>query len=294
MNRLLQIILLLLSIVNAENPCESITRYQADVIDAVQSFRSNGYSSDNESGEGEMVNSKHPAFLLPPRADDKKKTLVLEIDETMVYAGSQKDRDYQHDFQFVQTSTLGSNLLHRWMTGLLSGKRKPVVVRVKKRPELEHFLRSAAKDFELIVFTAAKKRYADPILNHLDPKNTLFTHRLYRDSCTKLNGKLVKDPYRLGRPMESVLMLDNNIDALELAPKNSIAIRSYYGVDHDDELGVSLLNLLKEFKNYKGDIREWTSTSNEIEERFLEAMCEKKCKQAMKKEEKRKEVSLEE
>ena len=81
--------------------------------------------------------------------------------------------------------------------------------------------------------------------------------------------------------MESVLILDNSINALQLVPENSIPIASYYGVDPDDELGDSLLNLLDEFKNYSGYIRDWTYRSKEIEERMLDAVCETKCMQLL-------------
>ena len=81
--------------------------------------------------------------------------------------------------------------------------------------------------------------------------------------------------------MDSVLILDNSINALELVPENSIPISSYFGKDPDDGLGDSLLNLLDEVKNYSGDIRDWTYRSKEIEERMLEAVCEKKCRQLL-------------
>jgi TFIIF-interacting CTD phosphatase-like protein len=36
-----------------------------------------------------------------------------------------------------------------------------------------------------MIFTASVKDYADAILNHIDPENTLIHHRFYRDSCVK-------------------------------------------------------------------------------------------------------------
>jgi len=37
--------------------------------------------------------------------------------------------------------------------------------------------------FEVVIFTAASKEYADTVLNALDPYNTLIQHRLYRGQC---------------------------------------------------------------------------------------------------------------
>ena len=98
MIRLLQVLLLLFTVINAEHPCKAIRPSQPDVIEAVRSFRNaeHIYSSkfdddlftDDSDDEIEMKNLKYAPRLLPPRALGKKKTLVLDMDETMVYAGS--------------------------------------------------------------------------------------------------------------------------------------------------------------------------------------------------------------
>jgi CTD small phosphatase-like protein 2 len=43
-----------------------------------------------------------------------------------------------------------------------------------------------AKKFEIIIFTASHKSYADAILDELDPDKNIFSHRLYRNNCTIL------------------------------------------------------------------------------------------------------------
>ena len=50
------------------------------------------------------------------------------------------------------------------------------------RPYAIDCLQEAAKDFEVIVFTASHKSYADAVLNYLDPTDTLIHHRVYRDN----------------------------------------------------------------------------------------------------------------
>lgn len=63
-----------------------------------------------------------------------------------------------------------------------------------KRPFLYDFLRRASQLGTVSIFTANQKRYADPILNKLDPAKKLFHNRFYGDSClSDLHGQFIKD-----------------------------------------------------------------------------------------------------
>ena len=48
------------------------------------------------------------------------------------------------------------------------------------RPYIIECIVEAAKNFQVIVFTASHQVYADGILDYLDPKRELFAMRLYR------------------------------------------------------------------------------------------------------------------
>mmetsp|Transcript_23245 Transcript_23245/g.22821 ORF Transcript_23245/g.22821 Transcript_23245/m.22821 type:complete len:128 (-) Transcript_23245:262-645(-) len=56
----------------------------------------------------------------------------------------------------------------------------PKIRTYKPRPGVLSFLCEMSKYFELVVFTAGLKEYADWILDHLD-KHSFISHRLYRD-----------------------------------------------------------------------------------------------------------------
>ena len=48
--------------------------------------------------------------------------------------------------------------------------------------------------FQVVVFTASHKAYADVVLDMLDPNNEIFELRLYRDSCIRTqDGVYIKD-----------------------------------------------------------------------------------------------------
>lgn len=66
--------------------------------------------------------------------------------------------------------------------------------------------------YEIILFTASNKYYADPIINYLDPNNTIFHHRLYRGSCLRFNDIFVKDLRILSNiDLKDVAIIDNHI-----------------------------------------------------------------------------------
>ena len=70
----------------------------------------------------------------------------------------------------------------------------------RPRPHVQNFLKEISKNWEIVVFTAGLKDYADWILNELDPQKYI-TKRLYRDSCTLRRGVYLKDLRKLGRDL---------------------------------------------------------------------------------------------
>lgn len=45
----------------------------------------------------------------------------------------------------------------------------------------------------MVVFTASEPKYADAILNFIDPNNEIFEYRLYRQNCVSTDFGYVKD-----------------------------------------------------------------------------------------------------
>lgn len=62
--------------------------------------------------------------------------------------------------------------------------------------------------YELVVFTAGLKDYADWILDDLD-RTGFIQYRLYRDHCKFKHGVYLKDLTKLGRHLSKVIIIDN-------------------------------------------------------------------------------------
>ena len=94
--------------------------------------------------------------LLLQKSNDKRYTIVFDLDETLIHFKSQ-------------------NIRSKFLI----------------RPHTYNILRNLGSVFEIIVFTAAQKEYADFILNLID-KNNVIAHRLYREHCKKEDKCYVK------------------------------------------------------------------------------------------------------
>jgi carboxy-terminal domain RNA polymerase II polypeptide A small phosphatase len=111
------------------------------------------------------------------------------------------------------------------------------------RPYLRSFLERAHKAFELVVFTAARKDYADQVLDKVDPHKRYFSGRLYRDHCEQLGGTqgspdfFIKDIRAVGgRPLRDCILVDNLAYSFAPTPENGLLIKPYLGSIYDSEL----------------------------------------------------------
>jgi CTD small phosphatase-like protein 2 len=161
--------------------------------------------------------------LLPPqtRSSAMRKTLVLDLDETLVH--STLDECDSPDFTFQVT---------------FGGKDH--AVHVRRRPHLQEFLERVAELFEVVVFTASQKVYAEQLLNIIDPQRRLVRHRIYRDSCVYYEGNYLKDLTVLGRDLRSTVIVDNSPQAFGFQLANGIPIESWYDDEKDQELTLLL------------------------------------------------------
>ncbi|XP_050367366.1 uncharacterized protein LOC126785769, partial [Argentina anserina] len=155
--------------------------------------------------------------LIPPLTSPEKKTVFLDLDETLVHSSV----TLPNRFDFLVRPIIHGTEMRFY---------------VIKRPGVDQFLQKLAEKYEVVVFTAGMREYASLVLDRLDRHDVIISHRLYRDSCKEVNGKLVKDLSGLGRDLRSVVIVDDNPNSYVLQPENGIPVRPFIYDMPDGEL----------------------------------------------------------
>lgn len=182
-----------------------------------------GGASTSEGGRPGMLlptdpNDPDRVKLLPaPHPQDKgKKCLVLDLDETLVHSS----------FRAVPGADF-----------VIPVQIEDVVhfVYVAKRPGVDEFLLEMAKYYEIVVYTASLNKYADPLLDLLDPHRVIRT-RLFRESCVYFEGNYVKDLSLIDRELAQSIIVDNSPNSYLFHPENAIDCSSFIDDPADREL----------------------------------------------------------
>ncbi len=133
----------------------------------------------------------------------------------------------------------------------------------RTRPFLYNFLNLMINYYEIIIFTASTRNYADPILDVIEKrKKNYFCYRLYREHCRIINNSYVKDISIINRNLSRIVIVDNMSQNFKLQKENGILISSFWGYDEKDtallELGeiLELIALEMIESGYKIDIRD--------------------------------------
>ena len=177
-------------------------------------------------------------LLLPPKSQEfsHKKTLILDLDETLVHSSftpfEKNDIVLDVDFEGVVYN-----------------------IYVLVRPDAELFIKSVAKFFEVVIFTASISKYASPLLDILDKEKNI-KHRLYRDHCTYINGIYIKDLKKCNRSLKDLIIVDNSPIAYTFDSDNGLPILTWTD-DPDDRELMKLLPIL-EFLSKVKDVRIFT------------------------------------
>jgi RNA polymerase II subunit A small phosphatase-like protein len=180
-------------------------------------------------------------FLIPEQTEQMKgrKTLVLDLDETLVHSC----------FQPVNNADFVIPIV-------IEGTKHTVYV--LKRPFVDDFLTEMGKLYEIVVFTASVSLYANPLLDLLDT-NKVISHRLFREHCTFLDGSYVKDLSRLGRDLAHTIIIDNSKNCYKLQPENAMGSLTWLEDKRDAQLVRMIPYLVKIYQENQvyDTLRDW-------------------------------------
>jgi CTD small phosphatase-like protein 2 len=151
-----------------------------------------------------------------------EKLLVFDLDETLVHCIF-NDKDIFDADVFLDIS-------------MPNGKSARTGFNI--RPYWKEMMDDIQEDWEIVVFTASCKNYADTILDYLDPDNKYFPHRFYRETCWKTpEGVYIKDLRVFHQwKLEDIILVDNAVYSFGFQLDNGIPIFPYYKGKDDKQL----------------------------------------------------------
>ena len=185
-------------------------------------------SDNNEKNERKEISSKSKKLkvskskdknlsnyaILPPIKNKYKYTLILDLDETLIYLQN-NDLD--------QTLTL--------------------------RPNIQEFLHEMKSIYELVLFSENTKNYVSPIIDIIQQNEKYFEYVLCNEFITfDKKGHEIKDLNLLGRDLKNVIAVDN-VSQYYKNTDNLICIKSFFGDVNNDKKTLTILgNVLKEIQ----------------------------------------------
>ena len=186
--------------------------------------------------------------------EKNKKLLILDLDETLAHSDldfSLKDKIQKYD-----------TILH-----FNSDEEKNIPIPLLIRPWTKEFLDYAVQEFDLVIFTASDKQYANEIIDFIEKDKKYFKMRLYRNHCLFIEpGLYIKDLRIFSdyKNIEDIIILDNSLFSFANQLNNGILITSFFS-DLNDTFLENVKCYLEYIKIQK-DIRLMNKESFRFEE----------------------------
>ena len=173
------------------------------------------------------------AALAPPvrprplqRLSVHSKLLVFDLDNTLVYS-----------------TPAATGCPHQLSVQLSTGKA--ITAGLHIRPWARECLQLASQLFEVAVFTASFRCYSDQVISLLDPANSLIQHRLFREDCLRLEGKVLVKDLRLieNFALKDIAIVENSVASFSLQLSNGVPVSTWSGETEDCQLRELMLYL---------------------------------------------------
>ena len=126
---------------------------------------------------------------------------------------------------------------------------------VRLRPFLLGFLEEVSQYYELIIFTSATEAYANSVIEAIEKEKKYFDFIFYRQHTIIIGNDFVKDLTRIGRPLNSTIIIDNTPQNFRFQKENGICVKPFWGQDTNDKTLYNLIPILIDIAKMGGDIR---------------------------------------
>ncbi|KAI0424868.1 NLI interacting factor-like phosphatase-domain-containing protein [Xylaria sp. FL1042] len=197
-----------------------------------------------------LIPRRQPSYVpFEPQDPKQLKTLILDLDETLIHSMSKGGRMGSGHMVEVRLNTAYTGSGGQQMLG----PQHPILYYVHKRPHCDEFLRKVCKWFNLVVFTASVQEYADPVIDWLESERKFFSGRYYRQHCTFRHGAFIKDLSSIEPDLSKVMILDNSPLSYMFHQDNAIPIQGWISDPTDNDL-LHLVPFLEGLQ-YVSDVR---------------------------------------
>nr|CAG8523330.1 5204_t:CDS:2 [Entrophospora candida] len=147
----------------------------------------------------------------------RSKTLILDLDETLIHSTSRGSRSDTHMIEVMVDN-------------------HACLYYVYKRPYVDYFLKKVSEWYKVVIFTASMPEYADPVIDWLDPNKDLISDRYFRQSCLNHHGAYIKDLTIVEPDLSKVCLIDNSPISYAMHQENGIPIEGWIDDQHDEAL----------------------------------------------------------
>ena len=186
-----------------------------------------------------------------------KSTLVLDLDETLVYVTDMKNDDLpimQIPFEYYVYDDselyIKKNMKIQDYQNMEKATNYLII-----RPGFNKFISEVKKYFdEIFIFTSSQYSYAEEIIKIID-KNKYISKIYSRKDCSFYNDVFYKDLNKIKKDLSNTIIIDNFPESYLLQHFNGLPIPSFMGDPNDNEL-IKLLPILEKLSKVK-DVRNY-------------------------------------
>ena len=160
-----------------------------------------------------LVPRRQPSYTLTYSAETPKKTLIIDLDETLIHSmakGGRMSTGHMVEVRLGGPVPTPTSASPQNQPTQAFGPGVPILYYVHERPGCHEFLRKVSKWYNLVVFTASVQEYADPVIDWLERERRYFGGRYYRQHCTLRNGAYIKDLAQVEPDLSRCMILDNS------------------------------------------------------------------------------------